>query len=509
MILTTSGSLVPHDPAHREWVYNALDAAVTWEVAEALLPRIASDPDVDRTYRFERALQAPAMAMQLRGFRVDDIARKKHIRDLTREAAPLQRKCDELAEKAFVAGGVKAAIIDDIRLEKFKWGKGLAPSTHQLQKVIYGAMKVPPYRAETGEVSLGKEILEKIRKKHPVARELCDVVLALRDMQEQVKTSQATLEPDGKMRYQVSVGQQETGRWSCTKSVWRTGTNMHGITHRLRGAFVPDPGMVIINADLEQAESRCVAYLARDEAYIEAHERGNVHVEAARLAWPEVKWTGDGKRDKTLAKKTAAWWVPQPPAEPGAEAAVSLYRLAKVLQHGNNYGQTYRGVARRMGLSDRDGERVSEAYFARYPGIRRWHGEVKAELLATGVILTPFGRPRQFFGRHWEWETIKEAIAHVPQSLTSDILKTVLWRVWNRWDPGTVEVLLEAHDAVVMQVRRERVEEVVTGLRDMFCVEVPIHGRTMVIPVEVQIGPRSWGELMSVGEWRKQQEATA
>ena len=36
MILTTSGSLVPHDPAHREWVYNALDAAVTWEVVRII-----------------------------------------------------------------------------------------------------------------------------------------------------------------------------------------------------------------------------------------------------------------------------------------------------------------------------------------------------------------------------------------------------------------------------------------------------------------------------------------
>ena len=490
MILTTAGSLIPHDPALREWVYNALDAAVTAEVAGVLLSRISTDPDVERTYRFERALQAPAMAMQLRGFRVDDIARQRLIRDLTREAAPLHRRCDGIA----VATGC----------EKFRWGKGLAPSTQQLQKVIYGAMKVPYYRADTGEVSLGKEILEKIRKKHAVARELCDVVLLLRDMQEQVKTSQATLEPDGKMRYQVSVGQQETGRWSCTKSVWRTGTNMHGITHRLRSAFVPEPGMVIINADLEQAESRCVAYLARDEAYIEAHERGNVHVEAARLAWPEVKWTGDEKHDKALAKATAAWWVPQPPVEPGKEAAVSLYRLAKVLQHGNNYGQTYRGVARRMGLSDRDGARVSDAYFARYPGIRRWHGEIKAELLATGMIVTPFGRPRQFFGRHWEWDTIKEAIAHVPQSLTSDILKTVLHRIWSEWDPGRVEVLMEAHDAVVMQARPEWVEENIDALKTMFRVEVPIHGQVMVIPAEVQIGPRSWGELVSVAEWRTQ-----
>ena len=492
MIVSTSGPQLPTDPALREWVYNAFDAGVTMEVKEALLPRITLDPDVDRTYRFERALQAPAMAMQLRGFRVDDIARKRHIKDLTREAAPLQRKCDEIA---VVAG-----------CEKFKWGKGLAPSTHQLQKIIYGTMKVPVYRAQTGEVSLGKEILEKIRKKHGVARELCDVVLSLRDMQEQIKTSQATLEPDGKMRYQVSVGQQETGRWSCTKSVWRTGTNMHGITHRLRSAYIPDPGMIIINADLEQAESRCVAYLAQDEAYIEAHERGNVHVEAARLAWPGVKWTGDGKADKKLAKETAAWWIPQPPAPSGEEAAVSLYRLAKVLQHGNNYGQTYRGVARRMGLSDREGESVSEAYFARYPGIRRWHGEIKAELLSTGMIVTPFGRPRQFFGRHWEWDTIKEAIAHVPQSLTSDVLKTVLWRMWNKWDPEVLELLMEAHDATVSQVRTEKVEQVVEKLKDMFRVEVPIHGRVMVIPAEVQIGARSWGDLTSVGEWRKQRE---
>lgn len=120
------------------------------------------------------------------------------------------------------------------------------------------------------------------------------------------------------------------------------------------------------------------------------------------------------------------------------------------------------------------------------------------------MIVTPFGRPRQFFGRHWEWDTIKEAIAHVPQSLTSDILKTVLHRIWSEWDPGRVEVLMEAHDAVVMQARPEWVEENIDALKTMFRVEVPIHGQVMVIPAEVQIGPRSWGELVSVAEWRTQ-----
>ena len=67
----------------KHWAYNALDCTGTFEIAEVLLARM--DEATERTYAFERAMQAPAMAMMRRGVLVDQNAQADAIRELKAE----------------------------------------------------------------------------------------------------------------------------------------------------------------------------------------------------------------------------------------------------------------------------------------------------------------------------------------------------------------------------------------------------------------------------------------
>ena len=83
-------------------------------------------------------------------------------------------------------------------------------------------------------------------------------------------------------------------------------------------------------------------------------------------------------------------------------------------------------------------------------------------------------------------ETIRKAIAHVPQSMTSDILKVALLRIWWAHDPDLVQILLENHDSILMQAETDGLfETACRRVSQAFAVPVLIHNRYMTIPVEI------------------------
>ena len=456
----------------RYWAYNALDCALTYEVWGNLRTKL--DPATNRIYQFEMACQQPAVAMQLRGLRVDESARKAALELILADAKTQRAELDEIAIEHQGA--------------PFKYAKGLPPSYAQCKKILYETLKSKKYYNKDGALSTDKESLKRIAKRYQgkLIGNVAERVLSLRDLEEQRKTTERGVSPDGRMRGNFTVGATETGRWSCTKDVFMDGGNLQNIDHRLRAVYVPDVGWKMAYADLEQAESRCIAYCAEDEAYIEAHETGNVHVMASHIFWPDFKWTGDLTKDKKLAKLSPAWWIPQPEAEEGQEPAFSLYDMSKRGQHGLNYVLTPQGLAIWLGCTQKEAKTYYDRYFERYPMIQEYHKWVAETVKRTGELTTPLGRRRQFYGRLWERSTVREAVAHVPQSMTGDILNLGLLRIHRELDPEYVQCLAQVHDAVLGQFKNAAH---LARAAELMEVEVDVYGRKMLIPVEVETGP--------------------
>ena len=82
-------------------LYCGLDCCVTLEVFEELssllTPSGASEPAFPVCYSFERALQAPALDMMLRGFKIDQYARYAGIAQTKGELQIIRSQLDELA----------------------------------------------------------------------------------------------------------------------------------------------------------------------------------------------------------------------------------------------------------------------------------------------------------------------------------------------------------------------------------------------------------------------------
>jgi DNA polymerase-1 len=448
-------------------LYCGLDCCVTLEVFEELssllTPSGASEPAFPVCYSFERALQAPALDMMLRGFKIDQYARYEGISQTKAELEIIRGQLDELAECV--------------------WGKGLnAQSPKQLKDFFFGAMKLPEVViSEHGEkrVSTNREALERLEQ-YFHARPLVALITEARDLAKRLSVLETEISSDGRMRTSYNIGGTSTGRWSSSGDVTGQGTNLQNVSPELRRMFVADRGYKLCGIDLEQAESREVGWLCgtlfADWRYLDACEGGDLHTTTAKLIWKELPWRGQAKEDREIADRNFY-------------RDFSYRDMSKRGSHGSNYLGSAYTMARHLKVPTALMESFQRDYFEAFPAIPRWHQWVAEQLQRTGRLTTPFGRSRIFFGRTDDETTLRKAIAFSPQSSTGDRLNLGLWRIWKHIRGA--QLLAQVHDAVYFQYpdhgpeyERQYVQDALHYVR----IALEHNGRTFVVPGEAKVG---------------------
>jgi DNA polymerase-1 len=451
-------------PEQDEQIYNGLDTCVTLEVFQAL-SRITNEPPP--IYQFALAMQAPALEMMQRGFKIDEFERQNAIRSLQIRIEALSLALGKLAYAV--------------------WDGPLNPrSQKQLQEFFYRKMRIPEvWVSKKGErkLSMDRETLEKLHS-YFHARPIINHILAIRDLEKQLSVLKTEVDEDGRMRTSYNVAGTETGRWSSSANAFGTGTNLQNISRDLRRIFIADKGWKICGIDLEQAESREVAWICwvlfGDPTYMDACLSGDLHTTVARLAYPKLPWTGDIKKDREIAE--------------GPFYRFYTYRdMAKKLGHGSNYYGKPPTMARHAKIPVEAASEFQSNYFGAFGGIPRFHQHTAGIVQRVEPLVTPFGRKRFFFGRPNDDTTLREAIAYVPQSSTGDRLNLALWRVWH-YMGNRVRVLAQVHDALYFLYREDDDEEAIVS-QALSYINTPFehNGRVLNVPGEAKVG-WNWGD---------------
>lgn len=495
----------------KDYAYNALDCTGTREVADVLLPRL--QPHHQRIYAFERALQKPALSMSLRGVRVDVQKRNDMVAGLKREMRAVEKRISKMPLIVEKWDGVEKETGFCLQNggKRHKWPRGM-PDTPEKQCLLCGARRLTPspFNANSstqrahffydimgceeehdkkGAVTTGSDAIERIAKKNPQLKEVCDAITTIIDLAKQLGALSAPLSSTNRYPSSFNVGGGWTGRFSSSKSPYRQGGNMQNVAPRHRGVFIADPGMEFFYADYMQGESNLVAHLSGDERYIEAHALGDVHTYVTRYIWPELPWTGDLALDKRIAKQNPPWDL----------AEGHDYRFqCKRIQHGSNYGLTPFGIAMIAKIPLAQAKLAYERYFTEFDGIPAWHGYIRNRVVNMLPIVNPLGREIILFGRPWDKHTFRQGLAFQPQSGLADIMDIALYRIWEQLEEYKVWLLAQVHDAALGEYPRGELELVRQVLR-LMQVPVPvtdIHGvtRTMTIGVEAAVG-RNWGHI--------------
>jgi DNA polymerase-1 len=501
IIKNTEISKIDLDSEQTEWVYCALDCALTHEIWGKIFPEF--DGLTKKTYLFELDSLQPAMDMMLRGLRVDEEEVKTRKKILRERRLKLERMLNLFSQSV--------------------WEKDLNHnSSVQLKKILYEYLGLPPvisYKGGKHKVTADRAALEQLGEFYPRAKPFCHTILALRDITKQLSVLDSKRDEDGRIRCSYNVAGTETGRWSSSGSPWRTGTNLQNVTKELRSIFIPDEGKIMFYADLEQAESRVTAYIAGDENYINACESTDLHTEVVKMVWPNLGWSDDLAQNRELANKPYYLHF--------------TYRdMCKRAGHGTNYGMSPHALAKHLKIKLSHATRFQLLYFGgvvplaslerwhkqdreggfqelidtgeivgklvkikgAFPGIRTWHTGVSNELKQTGCLITPMGRRRQFWSRLNDNSTLREAIAYVPQSTIGDLLNLGLLKVWQNLRYAGLDILAQVHDAILGQCYINKLDTLMPQVLKQMNNPLEIKGRKMIIPSSVEVG-YTWKDM--------------
>lgn len=463
MKIYRTDTLSPADISHqeREWVYNGLDCAITAEVLDQLLPQL--DNSTSATYRFSKDLQGPCLEMRLRGVLIDQ-ARKEQVID---EYYTTLEKLENQLEK--IVG-------DGCGLWQFNWR-----SPRDLHTLFYDVLEIPPIK-KRGKPVVDRGALERLEN-YFSAGMIVRHLLLMRDLQKKISMLRTEIDPDGRIRTSYNIAGTTTGRLSSSFSEFGTGTNLQNIEESLRSMFIADPGCKLAYIDAEQGESRVVGAiegnLFSDWRYLDACEGGDLHTSVAKLVWPkDLPWTGNITQDRQLAEQV-------------------YYRhydrrfMCKKIGHGTNYGGKPKTLAAQAKVEQGLIEDFQPKYFKAFPAHLRWHEHVKRELAEFGNLTTLTGRKRWFFGRRNDDATIREAIAYNPQGSLADILNSGMLNVWKN---RSCTLLMQIHDAILIQYPEEREDEVIPLVLEQLRFPIQLEsGREFIIPYGVATG-WNWGK---------------
>lgn len=480
MTVIQTENLTPHSLSQSDnlQVYCGLDTMVTLEVWEELQQLFNQPPEI---YSFERALQAPYLEIMQRGFLVDGLGRRQAGQVLRERIASLSATLHELAMAC--------------------WGRPLNPrSPVQLRDFFYGTMRLPEvWLSQKGErkLSTNREALEKLDV-YLYARPIISCILAIRDLSKQLEVFETEIDSDGRYRTSYNIAGTETGRPSSSSNAFGTGGNAQNIAPGLRYVFVADPGYRLAVIDLEQVEARDVGWfcgtLFGDWSFLDACEQGDLHTNNAKRIWPELSWTGRAGDDRAIADRNFY-------------RDFSYRDMAKKGSHLSNYmGTAWTGSrslkvplqlmeefqARYCRGRVADSKRGLPAIAPAYPCIPQYWQWCAQQLQTTGLLVTPFGRRRHFFGRPGDDTTLREAIAFMPSGTTADRMNLGLWRVW-KYMPEC-QLLAQTFDSITFQFREtEDTDRVLRTALDLIRVELTEPGgRSYVVPGEAKIG-YNWG----------------
>lgn len=437
-------------PIERAVAYGAEDAEVTLRLWKALRSGVIGEHVATVYETLDRPLVPIVAAMECIGIKVDKERLRRLAGEFTERMAGLEQRAWALAGRHFNLGSPK-----------------------QLGEVLFGELKFEGgRRTSTGALSTGADVLEDLAAQ---GHELPRVILEWRQLQKLLRTyCEALIEQvdpaTGRVHTSFNLAATSTGRLSSSDP------NLQNIPIRteegrkIRAAFVPEDGHVLLSGDYSQIELRVLAHVADVPALKEAFAKGlDVHAAAASSMF----------------------------GVPVDEVDYELRRAAKVINYGIVYGIGAWGLAQRLGIPQEKARDYIEAYFRRYPEIRAYMERTVQLARQQGFVTTIWGR-RCFIAdinhrvpsRRNAAE--RQAINAPIQGTAADIMKRAMIRVERRLRRHglSARMLLQVHDELVLEVPEAEIETTASLVR-----ETMESAARLSVPLEVELGwGRNWGE---------------
>ncbi len=332
-------------------------------------------------------------------------------------------------------------------------------SPKQLAKLLFEDLALPTQsRTKTG-FSTDAAVLEALGPLHEVPR-------LLLEYREIAKLKGTYVDPLPGLRDPVT-GRIHTSYHQAVAATGRLSSsdpNLQNIPirtergRRIRRAFVPSEGSVLVSADYSQIELRILAHMSGDPELVGSFQKGeDVHRRTAREIFGVTSAQVDDRQRG----------------------------IAKAINFGLMYGKTPFGLSQELKIPQKEAKEIIDRYFQRYSGVKRFLDGLILDARERGWTTTLSGRKRVLPDIRSKNPAVRanaERIAmNTPiQGTAADLMKLAMAEVDHRLEREgfRCRMIMQVHDELVLECPKGEAEEagraLVTAMEGAMKLSVPL-----------------------------------
>ncbi len=321
-------------------------------------------------------------------------------------------------------------------------------SPQQLARILFEKIGLEPTKkTPTGKPSTDEEVLNELANVHPLPYKIVQYRTYSKLKNTYVDALPSLVLPaTGRIHSSFNQTVTATGRLSSSdpnlQNIPVRDKMGDEIGKRIREAFVPEPGNLIVSADYSQIELRVLAHFAENRAMRDAFASGaDIHRHTAALVFD----------------------IPEPEVTPEQR------RRAKAVNFGIIYGQQAFGLSRQLGIPFAEAKRFIENDYRSFPEVRGFMENTLRKVYAEGEARTLFGRMRPFSelkGKRYDPakplnNADRMAINTPIQGTAADIMKLAMIAVHRGMKAKypAAKMIMQIHDELVFEVPKAQAEE--------------------------------------------------
>lgn len=345
-------------------------------------------------------------------------------------------------------------------------------SPKQLAEILFFKLNLPPVKKTKTGLSTDEEVLEKLKND---GEKIAKYILEYRKLAK-LKNTYVDAIPklrDDKNRIHTTFNQigTTTGRLSSSDPNLQNIPVKTDEGIKIRQGFIAEEGNVLMGIDYSQIELRVLAQLSGDKNLREAYQQNmDLHSLTARKIF-ELSDVENVSREQRI--------------------------IAKTINFSIIYGKTAFGLAKELGINQREAAEYIERYFNQYPRVKDFEKEIIEFTEKNGYTETFFGRRRIIEGINSKNKNIRSqaermAVNSVIQGTAAEIIKKVMIELYRYLkDKEGISLLLQVHDELIFEIEKDKVEMYKKDIEDIMKNSVKFEDVPLEINTNIGI---NWAE---------------